>query len=1386
MHEMISDKQGLSTGRPARDIDSGGQKRIVIIEDSFPVISETFILDQISGLMDRGLAIENWSLHYLEQQVRHSKVHDFGLVEKTRYLQLPPREFRLTPDRWIHEFLARNPIEGLASIDAFHIHFGPNFFEFEPLFEIIDTYLVVSFYGYDASKYILENGERCYDRLFRRANLITTPTEVMRNELIRIGCPEDKIVVHRCGVEIPEQTRNTNKSAEMVTMLTVARFVEKKGVEFALRAVAACPNHAQFRYRIIGDGPLKAQLVDLTDKLGIKDTVEFLGFLPIEKIREEMEAADIVVLTSVTATNGDQEGLPVTLVEAQAMGLPVISSYHSGIPELVVHGSTGLLSAERDVKLIAEHMDTLINNPALRVSMGAKGRQRTLAEFDIEKLNDRLAAYLSPAVKPDQKKPTPPVQCPICGSCCESFLPFGEIQRENALCPKCHSLERHRLLWLFLANKTNIFTSPSFKVLDIAPVPFLAERIKEIPTIDYLSIDLRSPHAMQHMDITELTLPDNYFDGILCCHVLEHIPDDRKAISELYRVMKPGGWGIFQVPLKPGLEKTIEDLAISDPQLRLHLYGNEDHVRYYGRDYQERLESAGFEVRVDPFARSLQPADAQRFALTQEEDIYYCSKPASVSDRVNERNTVDLSAGRPFVSILVPTYNRARFLPDALRSALSQNYPHFEVIVVDDGSSDETPDTVKKFSDTRVRYVRKEHSGAPATRNSCITEAKGEFLVWLDSDDMLQPHVLTSYADALIQSPDADVLYGDLIVTDAHFRPTREVNYQDWYGRNGDLLANLLHSNCIPNPGTMVRKSLYEKFGMYNESFRRAHDYELWTRFALKATFKRLPIKVVKWRWHDSNMSSGSVQYDTSFDARIIHSMLETYALSELFPTMDWRGKDQDKIFASVYLIIAQRLLNLKDVSGACVYLEKSHAVVPNPDTLQLRDTLLSNESQTEPSVAPLGSNPIPANQGPTTTFFSDKKFPVSAPTNDTKPLVSVIVPTHNRPELLAKALRSIQDQTFGDFEIIVVNDAGIDVSRLVEHFNSRGTIRYINKKTNEGLAAARNSGIRAARGKYIAYLDDDDTYYPDHLQILIDYLEYSDAQVAYTDAHRALQEQKGETFTTVNRDIPYREEFDTDRLLVENYIPVLCVMHERQCLDQVGLFDESLPRHEDWDLWIRLSQKFPFVHIPKTTAEFTHRITDPSGMTSGTLPSMLVTLERIYEKSAPVAGTRPQVIARRKSYLFDLKNRIHGFLQDRLEAISDCPESDTEIRENEIIEQLGKTGAARNQILAAYYHKLGLLNISKDPAAALNYFSRALSADPVCCPVHRSIAETMLQIGETEKAVRHCEVIISQEPNDPELIDMVACMTRRLGNRVKADFLEEKARNLRRTMQAA
>ncbi|MGA1874719.1 MAG: glycosyltransferase [bacterium] len=232
-------------------------------------------------------------------------------------------------------------------------------------------------------------------------------------------------------------------------------------------------------------------------------------------------------------------------------------------------------------------------------------------------------------------------------------------------------------------------------------------------------------------------------------------------------------------------------------------------------------------------------------------------------------------------------------------------------------------------------------------------------------------------------------------------------------------------------------------------------------------------------------------------------------------------------------------------------------------------------------------------------------------------PMVSVIVPTYNRPDMLADALKSILDQSYQNFEIIVVNDAGIDVENIVTSLNHEGTITYIKHSRNRGLAAARNTGIKVARGKYIAYLDDDDLFYPDHMKTLITFLDGNDYRIAYTDAHRAHQKKNEGKYITLEKDVPYSFDFDCQKMLRENFIPVLCFMHEKACLDEVGLFDESLKCLEDWDLWIRMSQKFAFAHIKKVTCMFSWR-TDGTTMTSGKWEEFEKARSIIAEKFKP------------------------------------------------------------------------------------------------------------------------------------------------------------------------
>ncbi|MDY7006358.1 MAG: methyltransferase domain-containing protein [Cyanobacteriota bacterium] len=216
------------------------------------------------------------------------------------------------------------------------------------------------------------------------------------------------------------------------------------------------------------------------------------------------------------------------------------------------------------------------------------------------------------------------VICPCCNGKFSEFLPYGN-NRPNALCPRCSSLERHRLLWLYFQEKTNLFASP-LKILHIAPEKFFQKKLKSLPNLDYLSTDLEAEWAMEKMDITNIKYVDNTFDVILCNHVLEHIPDDRKAMKELLRVLKPNGWAILQVPLEPNLDKTFEDPSITSPEDRKRVFGQKDHVRLYGKDYKNRLEEAEFDVVVDNFVKELNEETVNRYGLRRDHNIYFCSK----------------------------------------------------------------------------------------------------------------------------------------------------------------------------------------------------------------------------------------------------------------------------------------------------------------------------------------------------------------------------------------------------------------------------------------------------------------------------------------------------------------------------------------------------------------------------------------------------------------------------------------------------------------------------------------------------------------------------------------------------------------------------------------
>ena len=222
------------------------------------------------------------------------------------------------------------------------------------------------------------------------------------------------------------------------------------------------------------------------------------------------------------------------------------------------------------------------------------------------------------------------VKCICCGSEYKTFLPAGIQKRSNARCIKCGSLERHRTLWKYFQDN-KMLEGKNIKLLHVAPERIFYKHFMSLKNIEYFPIDLM-PNEYAYgiktieMDVTNMTYEDNYFDVIICNHVLEHIRADRKAMKEMYRVLKPGGWAILNTPVNFNVEKTVEDVNLYDPKKQLELFGQPDHVRVYGKDFINRLTSSGFATEVFDYAGMYSNNEQFRYGFKRHEEIILCKK----------------------------------------------------------------------------------------------------------------------------------------------------------------------------------------------------------------------------------------------------------------------------------------------------------------------------------------------------------------------------------------------------------------------------------------------------------------------------------------------------------------------------------------------------------------------------------------------------------------------------------------------------------------------------------------------------------------------------------------------------------------------------------------
>lgn len=411
----------------------GGNTEVIMktafIVTEFPSLSQTFVLNQITGIIDLGHEVDIFANRAGNESKIHEDVRKYNLLDRTCYHRkiresMPGNRLLrfMKGVNYVANYMPKGPLVVLRSLNIFkygrkaasfnlffqtipfvdkgpydiiHCHFGPsgNLAVFLKEVGAIRGKVITTFHGYDLSSYIGKNGNRVYEKLFKKGDLFLPISKRWKKKLINLGCPKEKILVHRMGIDVGRLgflQRKIRKNGK-INILSVARLVEKKGVHYGIEAVSKVVKRYPFvQYEIAGDGPLKRDLVGLIDKLDINENVKLLGWKQQNEISELMGHADILLAPSVTGKGGDQEGIPVVLMEAMARGLPVISTYHSGIPELVQDGVSGFLLRERDVDGLTEKLEHLITHPEMRDQVAAEGRKYVEENYNIDKLNDRL------------------------------------------------------------------------------------------------------------------------------------------------------------------------------------------------------------------------------------------------------------------------------------------------------------------------------------------------------------------------------------------------------------------------------------------------------------------------------------------------------------------------------------------------------------------------------------------------------------------------------------------------------------------------------------------------------------------------------------------------------------------------------------------------------------------------------------------------------------------------------------------------------------------------------------------------------------------------------------------------------------------------------------
>ena len=603
-----------------------------------------------------------------------------------------------------------------------------------------------------------------------------------------------------------------------------------------------------------------------------------------------------------------------------------------------------------------------------------------------------------------------------------------------------------------------------------------------------------------------------------------------------------------------------------------------------------------------------------------------------------------------------------------------------EIIVVNSGSQQNEEKIIKKFQDkySNIKYIKTDQRETVyAAWNRGVKAATGKYITNANTDDRHRPDAMEIMVRALEENPAVGAVYAETLITDKENETFENNSARQYFNRpNFNLRQMLLFSFFGPQP--MWRRSVHQRIGYFDESLSVAGDYEFFIRLAREFGALHIGEIIGLYTCRSRSIENHNRRKCVSETFQVLKDYRNTIPLEDIYPDLKSENKPE-KALAACLADQGNCCLfgDLPDIESALRYYNQAfeNGYTEPELTANLGVALWMSGNQTQgmellqrisDKIQPAAHNiaiikkcidkgetpqigqfevaeihhPViaAASRGKGIIIEGERFVPIEtvekrwsgsdmirklphktdeiATDVSRTALVSVIVRTMNRPIFLQECLASLCAQTFKDFEVVVINDGGAKVDNIIEKYSQRLRIQYKQHPSNKGRSAALNTGLKSARGKYIAYLDDDDRIFQDHLEILVDELDTEEFLVVYSDSFEVQQEPVNGTYRTVRKRIVYSNDYDRDLLRKINYIPILNLMHHRDCADRIGLFDENLTVLEDWDYWIRLSEHYDFKHIPRVTAEYRVR-SDYSNATAAEAHQFPICRERIRAKLA-------------------------------------------------------------------------------------------------------------------------------------------------------------------------